>query len=264
MAKITTKGVKRNDYQAKDLRPGQVEARIVSLAVVKSEKPRDPKVPEYNIEIGLVGRKPSEDFVGLQKNFDDPTKGNWDGPYKKVKHGTWSIKTFTFNNKKGEKVTVEYSDQIIQVLQEICEGYGKPNLFDEKKYQDGFDSWSLLIKEMNQDLQFTKKYAWFCLGGTKTKNDKGYDVYFLSLVERKTTGNKPRIAETQEKLCEYNAETQLYVKANPSAPNDEEDEEFNEEEESTGTDAQTDEDLFDGADEFDEFEEMEDDDDLPL
>lgn len=260
MAKISTNGVKKNDYQVKELRPGQVEARIISLAVKKVEQPRDPSVPEFNIEIGLLGRKPSKDFVGLAKDFQNPAKGNYDGPYKRIKHGTWSIKAFEYKNKEGKKVSVDANSQIIQVLQEICEAYGKPNLFDEKKYTDGFNTWSDLIKSMNVDLNFKETFVWFCLGGTKTKNDKGYDVYFLNLVEKKTLNYMPRIAATKEALGEYDESVHLYKKDNPTANNstnkdEEEDGEFNDDDE-TSTEEENDKDLFEGVDEFDDFEEV--------
>ncbi len=253
MSTIKTTGAKRNTWVNKDLLPGAVKARICGLSVEKVEKPRDPKVPEYNIWIDLVGEKPSEDFVGKPKNFTEPDGKKWDGPHKKIKHGTWPIKAFSWK-KDGKTYDVDAESQIVGVLQEIAEAMGQPDLLDSKEYEPGFKTWSDLIKKMNMDLQFSKNYLYFLLGGTQTQNDKGYDVYFLNLPEKKTCGQKPRIAATLEELAVYNAEKHLYIKNNPNAkPQGKEDGEFNntDEDADAAFDDATDEDLFEGATDFD-------------
>lgn len=261
MSTIKTAGAKKrteNNWVNKDLMPGIVKARICKLSVERVEKPRDPKVPEYNIFIDLVGEKPTEDFVGKPKNFEEPDGKKWDGPHKKIKHGTWPIKTFSWKNKStGKEMTALYEDQIVDILQEIAEAMGQPDLLDSAKYANGFAKWSDLIKQMNEDLQFPKNYLYFLLGGTKTKNDKGYDVYFLNLVEKKTLGGKKRIAATEEELASYDEATHLYVKHNANAATSRDDDEFNSDEDAAFDADATDEELFEGADGFD-------DDDIPF
>ncbi len=262
---ITGKGAKKNNYIAKDLMPGLVEARIIGLAVVKKEKIFNKEgYPEYEVQISLEGRAPEDkEFVGWQKDPNDPSKGNYKGPFKLIKHGTWPIKMFKFTSKKTDKeVTVTAEEQILAIMQEIAEAFNKPNLFDQKEYQKEFATWKDYIKQMNQDLQFAKNYIWWCLAGTKTKNKQGYITYFLNLPERKLCQNKPRIASKKENLCEYDETSMIFINqksfdehsATATKTNDH-DEEFSTEEvnevEFGNTDAGTTETLFEGADEFD-------------
>jgi hypothetical protein len=273
---ISGKNVKKNNYEKKDLDPGIVKARIVGLAVVKKDKVMNTKgLPEYEVQIHLEGPAPSPTFVGWQKDPQNPSKGTYKGPFKIVKHGSWPIKEFTFTDKKtGKDVTISANDQILQLMQEIVEGFGKPNLFDEPQYQKEFKTWSDYIKQMNQDLQFGKNYIWWCLGGSKNRNKQGYIVYYLNLPEKKLCQNKPRIALTEAGLCEYDESVMIFVNeksmaANkPASSHDETDEEFNTEGLDTedadfgGSDmgAEDNGTLFEGAEEFDEFDAVDDDD----
>lgn len=273
---ITGKNVKVNSYISKDLMPGIVEARIVGLAVVKKEKPYNKDgFPEYDVQISLEGPSPEPGFEGWAKDNNNPAKGCYKGPFKLVKHDTWSIKKFTFKSKKpadnGKEITISAEEQILGIMQEIAEAFGKPKLFSEQQYQKEFASWSDYIKQMNMDLQFSKHYVWWCLAGSKSKNAKGYVVYYLNLPDRKMCNHKPRIALKKEDVCDF-MEEMIYVNqksfnensSTPTRGDDDEvtDEDFNTEGVDTddadfgasdiGSMEGGDEELFEGAGEFDE------------
>ena len=261
MAKITAKGFKTQDYVSKDILPGVVKARIIKLAVVKVENPRNTEgLPEYNVQIRLETKKPNPEFEGWDKDPQDPSKGKFEGQTKLITQGTWPIREFTYK-KNGKKYTIDANTQILGILQEIAAALGKPKLLEEKQYQKEFNTWSDFIKQMNMDLSFIKNYVWWCLAGTKTKNKGGYVTYFLYLPDRKQTEGNPRIAATEEELCDYDPKTMIYVNKK-AFENEEKDDEFSGEEEDMDTEdasysetdmGSTDDELFEGAEDFDDF-----------
>ena len=270
---ISAKGVKRNNFTPKSLEAGVVEARITSIKVETVAQPRDPKVPEYKVLLGLEGRPMPEGFEGWDKDKNDPSKGKYKGQFSTVTHDRWNIKDFSFT-KNGKTVSVDSVSQIIRIFQEIAEALGRPELLEGTVYQKSFKSWNEFIKQFYTDLQYNKHYLFFTLGGSKTKNASGHTVTYLSLAPYKLLENKPRIGKTKEDVAPFTPDmVHVNEKAFAMTPNnvsdEEADTEFNEDEagEFGNTSMGHDDDdatLFenDGDDDFDTFEEV--DDDLPL
>lgn len=180
MAGISTKNVKVASTVQKGINPGNVVAKVNKIRVAKSEKPRDPNVDEYSITLELETKPVGGDFVGFEKEFGDPSKGYFLGQTASVKTSNWPIKTF-ITKKDGKEVTDV--DQILQFVARFCKAFGNETWLQSV---DGkFNTIEELITGLNKEKFFKEKFIHWCIGGTLTKNDQGYDKYYLYLPEYK-------------------------------------------------------------------------------
>lgn len=174
MSGISTKAV-RKSFISKELKPGNVVAKICMIDLKKSDKPKDPKVAEWTLTLLLEGKPMGNGFVGFDKVYGDPAKGQFEGQSAKVKATDFPIRTFSWNDKKsGELKTKTDVEQILEFIQKLCDTVnsnwlqevdGKFNTLNEivtgfnkaKIVKDIWFSWLLAGQEKIKD-QFTNYY----------------------------------------------------------------------------------------------------------
>ena len=182
MSGISTKGVKKN-YISKELRPGNTVAKINNMFIEQMKEPKDPKNPEYKIFIELETKPVGGDFVGFDKVFGDPSKGQYLGQTKKIQYSDWPIR----NNKGVSKTTgkaydIKASVKILEFLQKLLTEVGEENWLEDN---DGkFDTWEQLFAGIVRSGKLKDKYFSWCIAATESQNAAGYAIYYMYLPER--------------------------------------------------------------------------------
>ena len=183
MSGISTKGVKKN-FVSKELKPGNVVAKINNLSIEQSKSPKDPNVPEYKIWIELEGKPMGEGFEGFDKVFGDPSKGQHEGQIKKIQFSNWPIKTRSGISKKTEKA-YEITDAsiILEFLQKLLTLVKQEQWLEDN---DGkFNTWQEMFAGVMRSKVLKDVYFSWCLAATESVNAKGYAVYYMYLPENR-------------------------------------------------------------------------------
>jgi hypothetical protein len=180
---ISTKGVKKN-HISKELKPGNVVAKINNLSIEQVKTPKDPKNPEYKIFIELESRPIGGDFVGFDKVFGDASKGQHLGQTKKIQFSNWPIRTSEGISKKtGKAYKILASAKILEFVQKLLTIVGGDAWLEAN---DGkFDTWEQLLAGVVRSGLLKDKYFSWCIGATEGQNAAGYTVYYMWLPEKK-------------------------------------------------------------------------------
>jgi hypothetical protein len=183
MSGISTKGVKKN-FISKELKPGNVVAKVNNLSIEQVKTPKDPKNPEYKIYIELESKPIGGDFVGFDKVFGDPSKGQHLGQTKKIQFSNWPIRTSEGVSKKtGKPYKIEASAKILEFLQKLLTEVGADTWLEDN---DGkFNTWEQLFAGIIRSGLLKDQYFSWCIGATEAQNSKGYTVYYMWLPEKK-------------------------------------------------------------------------------
>lgn len=184
---ISTKGLKKS-FISKELKPGNVVAKINSIRIQTVEKPKDAKVPEYKIWMDLESKPIGGDFVGFDKVFGDPSKGQYLGQTKSVQFSNWPIKTRTGTSKKtGKPYEILDSSIILEFLQKLLTEAGNESWLEEN---DGkFNTWNELFTGINRSGILKDKYFSWCLAATESVNAQNYPIYYMYLPESNVSKN---------------------------------------------------------------------------
>lgn len=183
---ISTKGVKKAGI-SKEIKPGNVVAKINNLIFEQVKTPKDPKKPEYRIYLELETKPIGGDFVGFDKVFGDPSKGQYAGQTKKIKTSDWPIKEFSFKSKQGKDITKSPEGQILDFLQKVLAEVGQDTWLEDN---DGkFDTWEQLFSGILRSGALKDKYFSWCLAATQSTNAKGYPIYHMYLPDYKVCAN---------------------------------------------------------------------------
>lgn len=183
MSGISTKGVKKTQFISKELKPGNITAKVNNLAIEKIKTPKDPSRPEFKIFLFLEGKPVGGDFVGFDKEFGNPAKGQYLGQTKKISYSNWPIRAYSYKNNKGEEIHKSAEQQILDFLQRLLESVGKPNWLEDN---DGkFNTWEELFAGVIRSGSLKDKYLSWCVGATESKNAKDYTIYYMWLPEWK-------------------------------------------------------------------------------
>ncbi len=183
MSGISTKGVKKS-FVSKELKPGNVVARIVNISIEESQSPKDPANPEYKMWIELEGKPMGADFIGFDKVFGDPSKGQYKGQYKKIQLSNWPIRTFSGTSKKSGK-DFEYTaaQQMLDFLQKILDLAGQTSWLEDN---DGkFNTWAQMTSAIMRSKALNDVYFSWCIAATQSVNAAGYPVYYMYLPDKK-------------------------------------------------------------------------------
>ena len=182
MSGISTKGVKKN-FISKELKPGNVVAKINNLSIEQVKEPKDRKNPEYKIWIELESKPVGGDFVGFDKVFGDPSKGQHLGQIKKIQFSNWPLKNNEGVSKKtGKPYKIEASAKILEFLQKLMTEVGAESWLEDN---DGkFDTWEQLFAGVMRSGKLKDKYFSWCIAATESQNAKGYTVYYMYLPDR--------------------------------------------------------------------------------
>lgn len=180
---ISTKGVKKN-HISKELKPGNLVAKINNLSIEQVKTPKDPKNPEYKIYIELESKPIGGDFIGFDKVFGDPTKGQHLGQTKKIQYSNWPIRTSSGVSKKtGRPYEILASAKILEFVQKLLTVVGGDSWLEAN---DGkFDTWEQLFAGVVRSGLLKDKYFSWCIGATEGQNAAGYTVYYMWLPEKK-------------------------------------------------------------------------------
>lgn len=187
MSGISTKGVKKN-YISKEIKPGNVVAKINNLTIEQVAQPKDLNNPEYKIFIELETRPIGGDFVGFDKVFGDPSKGQYLGQTKKIQLSDWPIKNnHGISKKTGKEYNIEASTQILEFLQKLLTEAGAENWLEEN---DGkFNTWAQMFSGIMRSGILKEKYFSWCIAATESVNAKGFTVYYMYLPSRNLAQN---------------------------------------------------------------------------
>ena len=183
MSGISTKGVKKN-FISKELKPGNVVAKINNMTIEQVKTPKDPKNPEWKIFIELESKPIGGDFVGFDKVFGDPSKGQHLGQTKKIQFSNWPIKTSSGTSKKtGKPYEILASAKILEFVQKLLTMVNGESWLEDN---DGkFNTWEQLFAGVIRSGLLKEKYFSWCIGATEGQNAAGYTVYYMWLPEKK-------------------------------------------------------------------------------
>jgi len=181
---ISTKNVKKGNFISKEIKPGNRVAKINTIEIKKSDKPKTQGVNEWNIELNIETKPLGGDFVGFDKVYGDPSRGSYLGQSARVKYSNWPIKEFSWTDKKtGDHRTKDDVEQVLEAIQKICDAVGKPKWLDE--VDNKYDTIEELITGFNKEKPFKDVYLSWCLAANeKIKN--GYTVHYLFLPDYRT------------------------------------------------------------------------------
>lgn len=180
---ISTKGVQKN-YISKEIKPGNVTAKINNISIEKSKQPRDPEVDEWKIYMEIESKPVGDEFVGFDKVFGDPSKGQFKGQIKKIQASNWPFKDASGVSKNtGKPYEILASAQILNLLQRLLSSVGEKGWLEAN---DGkFETWEEMFSAINRAGLFKDKYLSWCLAATESVNAKGYTVYYVYVPDRK-------------------------------------------------------------------------------
>lgn len=183
MAGISTEGV-RKSFISKELKPGNVVAKINAIDIKKSDKPKIPGVNEYTITMYLEGKPMEDGFVGFDKVFGDPSKGQYAGQTVKCKATEYPIKTFSWTDKKdGTQKTKTDVQLVLDFIQKICDVHSSNWL---QEVNGKFNTLEELVTGFNREKFFKNKWMSFLIGATEKINAKGYTVYYCFFPDYRT------------------------------------------------------------------------------
>ena len=183
MSGISTSGV-RKSYVSKEIKPGNAVAKINSIEIKKADNPKTAGVNEYTITLHLESKPMGDGFVGFDKVFGDPSKGQYEGQIVKVKATEYPIKTFSWTDKKdGSQKTRTDINQVLDFIQQICDVF-KINWLESV---DGkFNTLEELVAGFNREKFYKNKWMNFLLAATEKVNAKGYTVYYCFFPDYRT------------------------------------------------------------------------------
>jgi len=183
MSGISTKGVQKN-YISKEIKPGNVVAKVNSISIEKSKQPRDPNTDEWKIFMELETKPIEGEFIGFDKKFGEPDKGQFAGQIKRVQASNWPFKDASGLSKNtGKPYEILASTQILTLLQKLLASVGAKGWLEEN---DGkFETWEEMFSAVNRSGLFKDKYLSWCLAATESVNAKGYTVYYMYVPDRK-------------------------------------------------------------------------------
>lgn len=183
MSGISTKGVQKN-YISKEIKPGNVVAKVNSISIEKSKQPRDPNTDEWKIFMELETKPIEGEFIGFDKKFGEPDKGQFAGQIKRVQASNWPFKDASGISKNtGKPYEILASTQILTLLQKLLASVGAKGWLEEN---DGkFETWEEMFSAVNRSGLLKDKYLSWCLAATESVNAKGYTVYYMYVPDRK-------------------------------------------------------------------------------
>ncbi len=210
MSGIGTKGKVKGGFVSKEIKPGNVTARINKIEIVKVDKPRDEKVPEYQIKLHLETKPLGEGFEGFPIDPQDLSKGLHKGQVKIIKHSTWNIKHLKgISQKTGKEYDIPAENQILQFLNELCTMAGDSKWIESVDGQ--FKTWKEFTNGMMRSGLFNKdKFFEWCLGATQDKNAAGYTVFHIYLPEKKVC--EAPFAKEGGYVTPFDTKLHIYVK----------------------------------------------------
>lgn len=205
MSGISTKNI-TSTFVPRDIKPGNVVAKINSLSIEESKTPKDASNPEYKIWIDLETKPLGNDFVGHDKVFGDPTKGKSLGQVKRIQFSNWPIKTNEGIAKgSGKPYKIESSETILDFLQKVLTIAGHEKYLSEN---DGkFSTWTEMFAAINRAGMLKDKYFSWCLAGTESINAAKYPVYYMYLPDRRDASTP--FAKEGELVTTFNAAVHL-------------------------------------------------------
>jgi hypothetical protein len=216
MSGISTKEVKKVSV-SKELKPGNVVAKINNISIEVTKNPKDNN-EEFQIFMELESRPIGEDFVGFDKVFNDPTRGQYLGQTKKIKYANWPISSIKGISKKTNKpFEIIASSKILEFLQKLLTISGHANWLHEN---DGnFKTFTNMFEAVNNTRLLNDVYMSWCIGGTESINTKGYTTYYMYLPERKLALN-PVGAEGDVTVTTFNQDLHIKKDLKKYAVND--------------------------------------------
>lgn len=183
MAGISTEGV-RKSFVSKEIKPGNVVSKINAIDIKKSDAPKTPGINEYTITLHLESKPLGDGFVGFDKVFGDPSKGQFEGQTVKCKATEYPIKTFSWVDKKdGTQKTKTDVELVLDFIQKICDVY-KSNWLQEVNGK--FNTLEELVTGFNREKFYKNKYMSFLIAATEKINAKGYTVYYCFFPDYRT------------------------------------------------------------------------------
>jgi hypothetical protein len=183
MTGISTKGAKKNGI-GKEIKPGNVVAKINNITIIKTKEPKDPSNPEFKIILNLETKPIGGEFVGFDKVFGDPTKGHYLGQSGAVKTSNWAIRgNKGISKKTGKAFEITADSIILNFTQKLLSTAGYPNWLEDN---DGkFKTWEELFSSIIRSKMLKDVYFSWCIGGSESENAEGFSKYYLWLPERK-------------------------------------------------------------------------------
>lgn len=183
MSGISTKRIKKS-FISRELKPGNITAKINNISIEQVAAPRDPNVAEYKIWLELEGKPMGADFVGFDKVFGDPSKGQYAGQIKKIQFSNWPIKTREgISKKSGKPYCITDVEQILEFLQKLLTTVGKETWLDDN---DGkFNTFQEMFAAIVRGGLLKDKYLDWCLAATESVNAAGYAVYYMYIPEKR-------------------------------------------------------------------------------
>jgi hypothetical protein len=192
MSGLDFSGLKTGNFISKELQPGVQVAKINKISIEKKKNPKDASVPEYELFIELEGKPMGGEFVGFDKVFGDPSKGQYAGQFKRIKSSNWPIKAYSYTDKKtGKQVTKNVEVQVAEFFQKILNLVKNPNWIKENASK--FNTLEQFVTEFNRSRVFKDVYFKWLLAATETINAEGYPKHYIFLPDYKTA--KTYIAE---------------------------------------------------------------------
>ena len=159
-------------------------AKVNSISIEKSKQPRDPNTDEWKIFMELETKPIEGEFIGFDKKFGEPDKGQFAGQIKRVQASNWPFKDASGISKNtGKPYEILASTQILNLLQKLLASVGAEAWLEEN---DGkFETWEEMFSGVNRSGLLKDKYLSWCLAATESVNAKGYTVYYMYVPDRK-------------------------------------------------------------------------------
>lgn len=202
---LSTKDVKSGggNFMPKGIQPGNVKAKIYKVELDQPDWLK--KKDGYHVLLHLETEKPSDDFVGFNKVWDDPSSGTFEGQTGRIKATKWGYSDF-----KNATVDINRDMEIMKFVKSLCEALGCMDWWE--KVDEKYDTIEDFIKAFNDDAPFEGTYINWCIGGREYTKQSGYKGYDLSLPKFSKTGIPFEALDVEDsRLATYNAEEHLEV-----------------------------------------------------
>lgn len=181
----------------KIMSPGTQLCRIINISL---EKPSY-DVNQYSIVLTLEGVKEGESFVGIAKDKNNPSLGNYEGQLGFVKNGQYAFSTYTYDGK-----TITRDDQMFRWINTLATQLG---VF-EKMNADGISGETIedYIDNVKPYLINPELWGYFTIGGkeyfTAGYTNPNYGMFFPKMKDKKYP-----YALDLTKVLEFNSEAHI-------------------------------------------------------
>lgn len=201
---LSTKGMGSTPSFAKTFKPGNIYAKINSIAISEDRFNPEARV----VTLAMEGVDLGEEFEGFQIDMNDASKGRHKGQIANVKAGYWAFKDGVVG---GQPVSRDTS--ILKFIASLATSMDKKAEMDAVKAET-IEEFIAAANTILCDGTFLH----YCVAGKEYTNKGGYPAYDMFLAKSDYKAKRYAFAKTEDSLMKFDGSKHLIAKVDKAVP----------------------------------------------